>query len=197
MENSWELINSYIDIPDIVINKTVSKTRNKLVIDFGSGASESQHIEFHAKRITRWDVTGVIQCNQEKMASSIYDIVILNNDDKFVIVFYRVISVMSESEVEELRKMIHSIKHRLDCIVVYDYMYNNSRKDEYHFIDGLFGIVAKINVEWWGNGFYHYTEEQLRSIVAGDISISMSFPIPAVKRKNDLGKLIIFEFPNV
>lgn len=194
MENSWAVINSKENIPKYVIERTIKITKNRLVIDFGSGKKKHEHINFFSKAITRWDEFGVVHCSQEYTGISIEEIINLNLNEKFVLVFLRSISVLSQNDILYLQKLLATIRPRLDYAVVYDYMYNEARSLEYSFIDGVVGKTAKVHVEWWKDGFYHYSDKQLENIFGHSILEKKELSIPAVKRLDDIGTLSIFRF---
>lgn len=193
MEYKWKSINSKDDIPHEVIHETIKFANNKSVIDFGSGLYEDQHIDFKAKHVTRWDISGVVCCSQIRSASTIEEIIQSNSDQRFVFVFFRVLSVLPEEDILYVKNMLKLLRSNVDYIVVYDYMWNNNRSSEYSYRKGELGDIAQVEVEWWPDCFYHYTDDQLANIVGGTLVDKRIHDIPAVKHLDDFGTLSIFE----
>lgn len=191
MGDSWKGLNSTSDIPECVLDNVRRITCGKNIIDFGAGNYKKDHVDFCANRETRWDKNGVVYCTQENSFESLSEIV-TNNRGNFIFVFFRVISVLIEEEIFELKRLLLSLVDRIEYIVVYDYLYNTNRADEYEYIENSIGTVAKVSVEWWDSHFYHYTADQISKIVPGRISLQESVSVPAVNRI-DSGKLLIYE----
>lgn len=188
----WRTLNNVTDIPDDVHEEFAVHTYGRRVIDFGAGENEAAHIDYHARSITRWDKTGVISCDQPHSGRNLQEILARNSRDDFVIVFSRVISVLSQRSISNLRAFLSRNRHRLRHALLYDYAYNRRRLDEYDRMSGPLGLTFELSTEWSAEPFYHYTECQF-SLLFGSMPMSMrTARIPAVRRSNDTGLLSVF-----
>jgi hypothetical protein len=190
--SEWEALNNVVDIPDNALASIQKYTTNKLVIDYGAGSCHSSHINFLAKSVFRWDRDGVITSCLPVYGMTIEETIALNPKEKFTLVFSRVISVLTQIELLALKALLLKIKSSVNHIVVYDYLFNTRRLDEYRKINGVLGATSIVEVEWFDRPFYHYSVEQMNTLFESEKSLIQTHTIPAVNRNNDIGTLLIY-----
>lgn len=191
---NWSVLNSTNEVPHSVLQDTRKITAGKVVIDFGSGENTDDHIDFYASAYARIDKCGVVHCDYSPDCRSLPEILQYAPDkSNLVIVFFRVLSVLSQSELKRTVNEINAFRGIIKNVVVYDYLFNNNRQKEYEFETSTIGDIATVKTEWSNLVFRHYHPGQLSRLFDMTCTFKRRAEIPGVRNKKDVGTFLHFE----
>jgi hypothetical protein len=187
----WQKINKSSEIPENVLQATQAYTKGKIVIDFGSGVDALQHVNFFARETIRIE-KGLPIGDPEVIRTFGNQIFEVTRHAPAVIVFFRVLSILSVAELLDVSECLTRAVGRIEHVIIYDYAIDERKRDEYFLLQSRIGPLHRPSVEWSEQDFFHFSEKNLTQLVPLPLLSSARVWIPAHKRSDGRGIFMVF-----
>lgn len=187
----WRQFNKSADIPAEVIQQARQYTQDKVVVDFGSGIDEFEHIDFHAARAFRIEKNALHELS-DRNAGLAVRLRALPSSERLVLVFFRVISILSSAERQDITSCLQFLRSRVETVIVYDYTLDERKSAEYVVTNSCMGTLHGLHVEWAQRVFYHLSRTNLTWLIPLPVVVERYVQIPAHKRMDGRGIFMVF-----
>jgi hypothetical protein len=182
----WNKYNNTRDLSASIIDWARRYTKNRYVIDFGSGPDPTSYVDFRSRETTRLEFD-----RQEAEGAKLRaEILRKPASDGVVVVFFRVLSILEQKELKAISDVMNTYRNRVRNILICDYTMDERKISEYDVSRGWLGTTYEFRPEWAPCRFRHLTAENIGNVFGARILEQQIITLPAHKRSDAIGLLV-------